>query len=56
MSEPQTHPVRSRGGPLERTREEILAAAKPLPPPEDMLIEDLTEDESRRFLEAIADT
>lgn len=52
-SEPQTRAVRSPGAPLERTREEILAAAKPLPPPEEMLIEDLTEDEDRRFLDAI---
>lgn len=53
MSEPQTHADRSRGATLERTREEILAAAKPLPPAEDMLIEDLTEDEDRQFLDAI---
>lgn len=53
MSEPNAHADRSSGATLERTREEILAAAKPLPPAEDMVIEDLTEDEDRRFLDAI---
>lgn len=53
MSEPQKQAGHSRGATLERTREEILAAAKPLPPAEDMLIEDLTEDEDRLFLDAI---
>lgn len=53
MSEPQAHAVGSRGAPLERTREEILAAAKPLPPLEEMVIEDLTDEEDRRFLDAI---
>jgi hypothetical protein len=35
------------------TREEVLARAKPLPPREEMLIEDLTEEESEAFWQAI---
>ena len=44
-----------RGGSLERNREEVLAAARPLPPHEDMVIEDLTDEEERVFVEAILD-
>jgi hypothetical protein len=33
--------------------EEILAAARPLPPLDEMIIEDLTEEEARAFYEAI---
>lgn len=53
MSEPQADKQRSRGTTLERSREDILAAAKPLPADEDALIDDLTEDEARTFLAAI---
>lgn len=53
MSGPQAHADDSRGATLERSREKVLAAAKPLPPVEDMLIEDLTDDQDRRFLDAI---
>ena len=35
------------------TREEVLARAKPLPPRQEMLIEDLTEEESEAFWQAI---
>jgi hypothetical protein len=43
-----------RGGTiLERGREEVLDAARPLPPDEDVLIGDLTEEEDRLFLGAI---
>jgi hypothetical protein len=37
----------------EESVEEILAAARPLPPLEEMMIEDLTEEEARAFYEAI---
>jgi len=38
---------------LERDREDVLESARPLPPDEDALIGDLTEDEDRVFLQAI---
>jgi hypothetical protein len=53
MSEPHAHDPASKGASLERSREEVLAAARPLPPHEDMLIEDLTDEEERIFVEAI---
>lgn len=53
MSEPGAHKPASFGESLERGREEVLAAARPLPPHEDMVIEDLTEDEENIFLDAI---
>jgi hypothetical protein len=56
MSEPQADKQRSSGTTLERSRAEILAAAKPLPADGDALIEDLTDDEARIFLAAILDT
>lgn len=37
----------------ERSKEEVLRAARPLPPDDEVLIEDLTEDEDRVFLDAI---
>jgi hypothetical protein len=37
------------------SREEVLAAARPLPPHDEMLIEDLTDEEERIFVEAILD-
>jgi DNA-binding MarR family transcriptional regulator len=55
MSEPQADERRSRGMMLERSREEILAAAKPLPADEEAVIEDLSDDEARIFLAAILD-
>ena len=50
-------PVRERDG-LQRNdhgagREEVLEAARPLPPDEEALIADLTEEEVRLFIEAI---
>jgi hypothetical protein len=53
MSEPEARDPASKGASLERSREEVLAAARPLPPHEEMLIEDLTDEEERIFLEAI---
>jgi hypothetical protein len=55
MSEPRAREPASKGASLERSREEVLAAARPLPPHEDMLIEDLTDEEERIFVEAILD-
>lgn len=39
---------------LERTRDDVLREARPLPLDDDVLIGDLTEDEDRLFLEAIS--
>jgi hypothetical protein len=47
------HSQRASGATLERDREEVLDAARPLPPDEETLIGDLTEDEDRLFLAAI---
>ena len=55
MSEPRAPKPAPRGASLERSREEVLAAARPLPPHEDMVIEDLTDEEERVFVEAILD-
>ena len=52
MSEPGAPEPAARGASLERSREEVLAAARPLPPHEDMMIEDLTDEEERIFIEA----
>lgn len=53
MSEPETHEPAFKGASLERSREEVLAAARPLPPDEEALIEGLTDEEERIFVEAI---
>jgi hypothetical protein len=55
FSTPQPEPREpgSNGPALERSREAVLAAARPLPPAEEILIEDLTDDEERLFVEAI---
>lgn len=45
----------SRGPSRERNRQDVLAAARPLPPDEDVLIDDLTEDEDRLFIAAVLD-
>ena len=55
MSEPRAPKPAPRGASLERSREEVLAAARPLPPHEDMVIEDLTDEEERIFVAAILD-
>jgi hypothetical protein len=55
MSEPGAPEPAPRAASLERSREEVLAAARPLPPHEDMMIEDLTDEEERVFAEAILD-
>jgi hypothetical protein len=54
--------VRSRSLPAsdgttwERSREDVLEAARPLPPDEDVVIEELSDDEDRRFLAVILDS
>ena len=53
MSEADAHGTGSGGTTLERDREEVLRAARPLPSDEEVLIGDLTEDEDRLFLEVI---
>ena len=55
MSETNAHGTGSGGTTLERDREEVLNAARPLPPDEQVLIGDLTEEEDRLFLKAILD-
>jgi hypothetical protein len=54
MSETDMHDSGPKSETLERTRDEVLRAARPLPPDEDVLISDLTDDEDRLFLEAVA--
>jgi len=53
VSEDDAHGTGSGGTTLERGREEVLNAARPLPPDEEALIDDLTEEQDRVFLEAI---
>jgi len=55
MSEPHADEPAKHGPTLERSREELLEAAKPLSPEQNWLIDDLTDDEDRRFLDAILD-
>jgi hypothetical protein len=44
-----------RGSSLARSREEHLSWARPLPPPEESAIEDLTDEEWQAFWDAISD-
>jgi hypothetical protein len=53
MSEPHVRGSASGGISLERSRDEVLAAARPLPDDQDVVIEDLTESEDQLFLAAI---
>jgi len=43
----------SHGGTLELPVEELLRRARPLPPHEEMVIDDLTEEEGAAFLAAL---
>jgi hypothetical protein len=52
MSEPESCKLVSQGVTRERDKGDVLAAARPLPPDEDVLIDGLTEDEDRLFLAA----
>lgn len=56
MSESEANRPASHGESLERSREEVLTTARPLPSHEEMIIRDLTEDEERIFLDAILNT
>ena len=56
MSGPEVHVPASGVATLERSREEVLGAARPLPPDEDVVIRELSEEEDRLFLEAILDS
>ena len=56
MTEPEVRRADSRGPGRERSRDDVLAAARPLPPDEDVLMDDLTEDEDRLFVAAVLDT
>lgn len=49
MTEPAGHEFE----PVEESPQEILDSAKPFPPFDEMVIEGLTEDEDRIFLETI---
>jgi hypothetical protein len=53
MSEPELRKPASEGANLGRNRGDVLRAARPLPPDDEVLIEDLTEDEDRIFLDVI---
>lgn len=53
MSEADARAASSTGTTLERSRNEVLTAARPLPPDADVLMDDLAEDEDRLFLSAI---
>jgi hypothetical protein len=53
MSESEVHKPDSGRTTWERRKTDVLDAARPLPPDEDVLINDLTEDEDRLFLAAV---
>lgn len=53
MPEPEVPKQRSEAGTWEGSSREVLAAARPLPPDEDAMIEELSEDEDRIFLDSI---
>jgi len=55
VTEPEARKPDSRGPSRERSRDDVLAAARPLPPDEDVLMDDLTEDEDRLFAGAVRD-
>ena len=56
MSGPEAHEPASGVATLERSREDVLDAARPLPPDEDVVIRELSEEEDRLFLGAILDS
>lgn len=55
MTEPEARKSDSQGPSRERTRDDVLAAARPLPPDKDALMSDLTEDEDRLFIATVLD-
>ena len=56
MSGPEAHVPASGAGTLERSRQDVLGVARPLPPDEDVVIRELSEEEDRLFLGAILDS
>ena len=56
MSESEADRSAAKGTTLERDKRDVLDAAQPLPPDEDVMIGDLTQDEDRLFIAAILDT
>jgi hypothetical protein len=52
VTEPAERRASWREQPPEQSVEEILAVARPLPSGDEMVIEDLTAEEERRFFEA----
>lgn len=56
VSEPTVHQPSRFGATLEQTRQEVLDRARPLAPVEESVIDQLTDDEARQFLDAILDT
>ena len=55
MSESEAGRSAAKGTTLERNKNDVLDAARPLPPDEDVMIGGITEDEDRLFLAAILD-
>ena len=55
MSTHEIDPTPLLGRSLEESREALLARAQPFPPYEDMIIDGLTDDEEKKFLDAIAE-
>ena len=55
MSELEADRSVAKGTTLERDKHDVLDAARPLPPDEDVMIGGITEDEDRLFLAAILD-
>jgi hypothetical protein len=55
MSELEARDPASCGRSLERSRSEVLDAARPLPLDGEMVIEGLSDDEERLFMEAVLD-
>ncbi len=56
MSGPTVHEPPRPGATLEQARQQTLDRARPLPPVEQSIIDQLTDDEAHRFLDAILDT
>jgi len=52
---PNTDPESAAGAILELPVEELLRRARPLPPHEEMVIDDLTEEEGVAFLAALTE-
>jgi hypothetical protein len=56
MSGPEALVPTSGVATLERSREDVFGAARPLPPDEDVVIRGLSEEEDRLFLGVILDS